>query len=110
MPYLQFMQQAGIGIDWQGYARLVGELNDFAELSDIVTFSGMPMNPEGAPVGQDKGQAAPQAAPVKPPVTTRNYVRSNRPGATQQGNDETMAQMLLGGNPQPSQMANVARG
>ena len=42
------------------------------------------------------------------PVTTRNYVRENRSGATQQGKDDAMSRILMGADVQPAEANNFA--
>jgi hypothetical protein len=97
-PMLPTMAQLGIGFDFEKFLRTISELANLPELDNMLVYA----DPKHAP--QAVGEA-----PQKAQNTTRNYVRTNRPGATQPGKDQIMMQTLLGGRPQNSEMASLGR-
>lgn len=103
MPLAGPMAQQGIQVNFEGLLKLIAKYSNMPEVSEIITFVGQQatMPPQGADGGQ--------VAPAQPPVTTRNYVRTNRPGASRSGKDYAMMQTLLGKMPQPNEMAAMAR-
>ena len=86
IPLMPALQEQGIQVNMEGILRCYAELADMPELEEFVTFS----NPTMA------AQAGPVQPPPKPAVTTRNYVRTNRPGATTRGKLNGMMQTLAG--------------
>lgn len=105
-PILPSIEQQGGKIDFQKLISTISKLGNLPELGEMVTFSTIPdqsMLPGGA-------NNAPQgAAPGMPVNTTRNYVRSSRPGATKSGKDDVMSRILMGGGVQQSEAARLGR-
>jgi len=97
MPMLPMLQQQGVGVNYQSLFEMLSKYMSLPELQHIFEFMGPPMP-------GTSGQEARQ-----PQVSHRTYERVNRPGATRQGNDQTMVQLLMGGNPQPDQVASLGR-
>lgn len=91
--------QQGVSINMEQLNRIYAKYGHMPELEDIISFTN-PQLPMQQPVQPGGGKA---------PVTTRNYVRHNRPGATRQGHDQVMMNTLMGGNNQPSEKASLAR-
>lgn len=96
-PMLPFLQQQGIGINIQRLFEYLSKYMSLPELQHIFEFIQPPLPGSS---GQESRQ---------PQVSHRTYERVNRPGATRAGNDRTMAQLLMGGNPQQSQVAALGR-
>jgi hypothetical protein len=96
---MPFLQQQGGTIDTQKLFQMISQYSGMSDLDELVTFA-QPRLEEGGPIG---------TPPSKPSQTTRRYERVNRPGATQQGQDQVMAQLAFGGNPQPAQTASLMR-
>jgi hypothetical protein len=100
-PFAPQMAQAGMQINFEGLARTYAKYANMNELEEIITFG----NPQAPPP-----EAAPeQTAPAKPSTTTRNYVRTSRPGASRGGKEAIMAAALFGGNPQPAEQQAATR-
>lgn len=102
IPMLPLVQQQGGQLDLEALIKLIAELGNLPELNDLVTFGALV---EGQPV-QAGGESTPSTMPAN---TTRTYERVNRPGATRQGKDHVMSQLLFGGNAQASEVAALAR-
>jgi len=105
-PYLPMIQQAGAMLDWQAFLKQVADQAGMTEeFSDFLRYS----RPD--PVMQQMMGGGGQSSHERTmaPNTTRTNVRVNRPGATQQGQDQEMAKLMFGGNSQPSQRASLAR-
>jgi len=99
-PNAMFAMQQGVGLNFEGMARLWARLADMDEIEEILTFEGPPMAERKGPVG----------SPLpKPAVTKRTYERINRPGITAPGQHQIMMQMLLGSQLQPGQRAAMGR-
>lgn len=106
IPLMPQIEKDGGRIDSQKLVSTVSQLNNIPELNDIVTF-GSPPPPMMAPGGANN---APQGgSPGMPTNTTRNYVRSSRPGPTPSGADAAMSQVLMGAGVQQSQMNQIGR-
>lgn len=102
MPLMPNLEQQGIVIDGKGFLSVISKLSNLPEINDILIFSdgGIEQNPVSG-----------DANPVnKPTSTKREYVRTNRPGATRSGKDAVMSQLLMGGKSQPDEMAALTRG
>lgn len=97
-PMEQSLAQRGIVINYERLLKKYAEYSDLPELSDILIYT---QGEQERPAGDRRGG--------KPSETTRRYVRENRPQTTQAGLDRTVAQMTFGGNPQPNEMAMLAR-
>jgi hypothetical protein len=89
------MARNNLALNVQGFLRLIERYNpDFrgGDLREMVTFI------DDADV---QAATANGGSPRQSPVTSRENVRVNRPGATNSGKDEAMMQILAGaGNPQ----------
>jgi hypothetical protein len=95
-PLLPAMQQQGVSIDGAKLIQMVAKYSQLPELADMFT-------------GVEKPQ---QQAEVQSPAQKQTeIVRTNRPGATQRGQDDAMMRMLLSDGPgvQPSEAAAVER-
>lgn len=103
LPAAPLMAQQGIGLDFEGLIKLYAKYANVPELLDTILFMEGEMNPSRGPVDPAGSGMA------KPASTTRNYVRTNRPGATRQGADQTLVNTLMGGNPQASERAAIGR-
>ncbi len=99
-PALPMVQQQGGTIDLKALVDLIGRLGNIPEIVDVVKFQD--------PADVQPVQGNPQPS-MKAAHTTRTYERVNRPGATRQGKDHVMGQLLMGGKVQPSEMAAMGR-
>jgi hypothetical protein len=97
LPFQQQMAAQGIYVDMEKLNKIVGEYAGIDELDEILVYT----NPSG------EGEGPVRA--LQSPVTTRNNVRTNRPGATSQGKDEAMFGELMGMGQQKSQTAQITR-
>lgn len=95
LPSLPMMQQQGKGLNFDEIINIYAKWGDMPELFRILT--------NVAPVEGEKMQLRGS------PVTRRENVRVNRPGATNQGQEAALMQMLLGGQPQQAEMAAMGR-
>ncbi len=94
-PFMELMQQQGITINFEALLKKVARYANIPEdLDDVLVFGGAPQD-----MGQPVVGHSPRGAP-KPTSTRREYVRTNRPGATPGNADNAMAQLLMGGNMQ----------
>lgn len=103
-PMLPQMEAQGMYIDVQTFVQLLSQYANLPELGEVIRSSGI------TGMRDIQGKSAEQQRPRQSPVTTRNYVRRNIPGATRQGQDQVMQQLLAGGSPQNAQMASLFRG
>lgn len=104
LPIMPMLQQSGYMLNVDALLRTYNKYANIPELEEIVTSLMLDMMPDQQP--QPVGQPPTK---MQPPVTTRRYERVNRPGATTQGKDAAMAQLLMGGNPQDSEKAAMMR-
>lgn len=105
VPLLPMIEAQGGQVNIQELMRVVGEYANLPELTDIVKFQpAIPGQQQGPPV---QGNSQPSRMPAH---TTRTYERVNRPGATRQGKDYALSQLLMGGKPQADEMAGMMRG
>jgi len=98
LPMAPLLAQQGIALKGAALFDYLAKYLSLPELQQIFQIGGIP-TPGTAPSGEAR-----QAA-----VTQRTYERVNRPGATRQGNTQTMLQALMGANPQQSQRAALTR-
>ncbi|MFA7279123.1 MAG: hypothetical protein WC100_03415 [Sterolibacterium sp.] len=106
LPLGPAIQQQGGMIDVQELLKQFADYLNLDGLKDIVKFQ---MDPnQGQPIGTPPQKMQPEA-PAMPAVTTRRYVRENRPGASRQGQAQVMAQLAAGGNPQQAEKASLMR-
>lgn len=97
VPFLPLLQQQGITINFEGLLKMVAKLSNMQELDDVLTFSGLSI---------EERTSLEQRAPAN---TTRTNVRRNVAQSTPQGQEQVLAQLLAGGNPQESQLNSLAR-
>ena len=97
IPMMPILQQQGVGLNTQKLFEVLSKYLSLPELQLILEFIGPPM--PGA-----QGDAAKQ-----PSQTHRTYERISRPGASRQGNSQTMQSLMMGGNPQPAEQAALNR-
>jgi hypothetical protein len=95
-PFADAMSAQGITPNFEGLLKTIGRYADMPELVDILNY------------GQTVAES-PTAPVAGPRETTRRYERVNRPGATKDGKNDVMMRLLLGGNPQSSEMASLGR-
>jgi hypothetical protein len=100
-PYQPQMEQQGIGVNFESLMRTISKYGNLPELEDMLTF-GQP------PPLQEPGAGGP-ASPRQAPVTTRNNVRTNIPGANRQGSDTALAAILAGGRMNQDQTKSIGR-
>jgi hypothetical protein len=98
LPALPGLMQSGIMLNWEAVFKILAEKMNLPDLNSIIQYAQGQMLPQPEPPGM-------------PASTSRTYNRTNTPGASQQGNDQNMIGMLLGGSDsvQPSQMASMLR-
>lgn len=97
LPALPMMQQQGVEVDFSVLLQLLANENAMPELNNIIK-TGVP-----------NAYSAGSDSPPKPAVTSRTYERVNRPGATREGNTQTMMQMASGKGVQPAQQQAMMR-
>ena len=96
---LELMQMSGQVFDANKVLKLLSEYNNIPELMDvIVSMEGMPASQGSPPMGQNPGNS-PMGGNV-----TKTYERVSRPGATPQGNQQMLQQMLMAQGGQKPQM------
>lgn len=105
-PIQPMIEQQGGRIDIQAMISEIAQLSNLPELNRFVVFS-LPPDPSEMPGGANN---APNGGiPGMPVNTTRNYVRSSRPGATKSGKDDVLSRILMGGGVQQSEAARLGR-
>lgn len=97
-PFLPAMQAQGVDWNFEKLIKRTAKMADLPELAESVMFA--------QPQQQDTPLAEPRGLP-KSQMSTRKYVRINRPGGTVQGKDAAMIQTLMGQASQPSEMAGM---
>lgn len=102
-PAMPMLEAQGGGVNWQTLLEIYSKYSHLPEIKDILVFGdeGMAPKPPEQAIGGDR--------PKQAPVTRRINERVNRPGATQQGKDAAMMQLLMGGDVQKSQKAALGR-
>lgn len=108
LPALPMLEQQGMQFNIDKLLELYSRYADLPELMEIVTpvqqtpgQVGQPVLPPDAPDSEAQRGSG-------PPSHTVNE-RISRPGATQQGADQTLVQQLMGGNPQQSELEAMGR-
>lgn len=99
-PVYDGVMQQGGQIDFKRLVEIIADLGNVPELKDVINFQE-PL--EAPPVA---GNPTPVTKPTR---THRTYERINRPGATRQGKDYVLTQVLMGGNPQKDEAATIGR-
>lgn len=100
-PMLPFLQQQGINLNLQNLFQYLSKYLDLPELNQIFEYSAPPVGG----LGEDNRRMEQTSSPV----SHRTYERVNRPGATREGNTQTMLNLAAGGNPQQSEQAALGR-
>lgn len=97
-PFEPMLEQQGITINFRGLLQIIARYGNMPELDNLLIMQEPLSNSLPGPLGVPKA-----------PVTRRTYERINRPGATRQGKDAALVNMLLGGNGQPAETAQLMR-
>jgi hypothetical protein len=100
LPLAPNMQQQGIGVNFEGLLKTIAKYLNMTELEDILHFAPGVLDLGEGP----QGQPSPRSA-----YSHRVHERVNRPGATMQGNEQVLSNVLLGGNPQQAERNAVSR-
>ena len=99
-PLMPMMQQQGLAIDVRALVGMLGEYTQMPDISQLVVDSK-----QGTPVQTERDQAANKSVNKR-----TESVRVNKPGATQQGQDQMMSRLLLTGKGvQDSEAASIMR-
>ena len=98
LPMSPMLAQYGMQPDLEKFMHYLSKYSNTPELDDILGL----MTDEDKKMAMEMSQGETRQSPV----TTRNYVRENRSGATQKGKDDVMSRILMGGNVQQSEMDN----
>jgi hypothetical protein len=99
-PLMPMMQQQGLAIDVRTLVGMLGEFTQMPDIGQLVVDSK-----QGQPVQSEKDQAANKNVNKR-----TESVRINKPGATQQGQDQMMSRLLLSGKGvQESEAASIMR-
>jgi len=101
-PYMELMQQQGLTIDMKKLFTMIADYSNVPELEGIIVS----MDPNAQQQQMPKGNPNPVG---KPAETTRNYVRTNRAGATRVGKEAALIQNLMGNKVQASEAAAINR-
>lgn len=101
-PGIPLLQQQGGQINYKELMALVAKLGNVPELNDIIQFG----EPQQTP--PEQGNAQPTMG--MPSNTKRVYERTNRPGATRQGQDDVMSRLLMGSKVQDAEASSLMRG
>ena len=104
VPFAEQLQAQGTEVNFESLLRIIGKYANMDELDSVLNFYGPGSIP--GPVGKPSGAAN---RPPRAPVTRHISERRNIPGASRQGKDEALAQMLMGGNTQRAQKASLVR-
>ena len=93
-PMLPMLQQEGLTLDIEAILELYAEYGDLPRLRELIQLSEMQQNPQG---GGDQARQS--------PFTSREEIRRGQSGASPQGADQVMQQMLMGMNPGSQDMS-----
>ncbi len=100
-PLLPNMQQQGLAVDARRLVDLLGEYTQLPELASLIVDAKGQPTPTQAEQAKQAGSA---------PFKQTENVRVNKPGATQQGQDQMMSRLLLTGKGvQDSEAASILR-
>lgn len=97
-PMLPYMEQAGVGIDWNAATEALAQLNDLPVLREIIVPQDPPSNAKPGPTD----------GPRKPPMTQRNYTRTNVPTGGSPRGRRIAQQAAWGGTATPQQQDVVS--
>lgn len=98
MPMMPMLEAQGIVIKGESFIRSIAKDANLDELEDMLAFT-MP-NPAAALTGGPGLQ--------RPVRTTREYVRTNRPGSSMRSRSDMLTRMLQGSGNTPQQAAQAA--
>tara|TARA_R110000796_G_scaffold54061_1_gene126577 strand:- start:4867 stop:6639 length:1773 start_codon:yes stop_codon:yes gene_type:complete len=98
LPMAPQMMQMGVKPDMKKFLHYVSKYSNTPELDEILGI----MTDEDMAMMQD-----PQDRVNSPPVTTRRYIREGRSGQTGQGRDDDMIRLLMGSDPNVSNMGGM---
>jgi hypothetical protein len=102
VPLMPLIEQQGGTFDVKFLLEQVAELSNLPAVAELVKFQGDVPMIQGGP----QGNPSPS---FKPAQTHRTYERINRPGATRQGRNSAMSQLLMGGNVQKAEKEAIGR-
>ena len=105
LPGMQMIQEQGKSIDFGAYMKIKSKYMNLPELEEIVVDASG--EPTGEQVHQERGGNSPTR---QAPVTRRENVRINQPGASKGGAEQVLMNTLMGGQSQPDERAGAARG
>ena len=100
IPMAPQMAQMGVKPDMQAFLHYVSKYSNTPEIDQIL---GLMTDEEKAMQNAGSGAEAPRQSPV----TTRRYIREGRSGQTRQGRDDDMIRMLMGADPNTSNMTGM---
>jgi hypothetical protein len=108
LPAMPLVREQGMVFDLAKLLETYARYADLPELMEIV-HPAQPLPGDTAPpVLPPDAPASEREQGPGPPTHTVNE-RISRPGATRRGAEQTMVQQLMGGNPQQSEQAAMAR-
>ena len=99
IPAMPLLDAQGIKINMEAFIKMSARHLNMPELNDLVMYGGGQLLPEP---GTERGSQ-------QPTNTTRRYERVSKPGASQQGSEQVLSNVLLGAGQQGSQMAQLGR-
>lgn len=102
-PILPVLAKSGIQLDYEEFFKIFSKYGGLPEIDRLLVYMQGQQDPS-ATGGGDQGDGA-----GMPAQTTRNYVRSNRPGATQQGAERGMMSSLLASGSQGGDLASMLK-
>jgi hypothetical protein len=89
LPMMPIMMEQGLMLNMEHIIKLISRYANLPELVDSIIFAKGETEPR--PEGKSPDSV------MRPPVTTRQNVRVNRPGATHQDQNDLLARQLMGG-------------
>jgi len=104
LPGMQLLQEQGKSIDFGAYMRIKSKYMNLPELEEIVVDASGEAS--GEPAHQERGGNSPVR---QAPVTRRENVRINQPGASKSGAEQVLMNTLMGGQSQPDERAGAVR-
>lgn len=94
LPLAPVLKEQGITVKWPVMLQLLSQYLDIPDLADILAMGPPPQMQGPMGIAQEATQGE---SPGMAPNTTRTNVRVNRPGMTNKGHEQIMAQLLGGG-------------
>ncbi|MFH1567914.1 MAG: hypothetical protein ABIL09_07920 [Gemmatimonadota bacterium] len=101
VPFAPQLEAQGKMVDIGAVLQLVGKYANFPDLNEILVDVNPQQLPGRGPVGD------PSEKFRRPPMTQRTNVRVNRSTANREGQNGTMAALLMGGGAQPKSIAQL---